>query len=1703
MTAGAFILSCSLVFGGAFAASPAASSQSALFKDLRQTHWAASSLAKLKQYGLISGYADGTVKPDAPITRAEFAAVVNRMFGYPMPESFSAGDVAKNSWAYSDIAKAVSAGYYKLDAANKARPNDRLSRAEAAAALTDVFHLSPIAETSSAPFNDIDGLNPELQDAIHALSDAGYANGFADGTFRPGKPISRAELAVLLDRLTGLYVHESGTVTAGKVAGNAVLNHDGIVLQDTAVAGNLILAPGIDDGDATLERVSVGGETFIQGGGEHSVHLIGSKLGVVHVDRSNGIVRVVVSGEVDRLVVDGQSRIELAEGAVVKQLIVTPGAKSTTIEGKGKIENVDNQAADVTFNGEPLQSTPPAGPSGGITTTPPSTSPRNEPSIDPASPAGDELWTLVWSDEFENGSIAPNKWTFDLTNGASIGNPGWGNNELEYYTNRPENVQEQNGKLLITARKEAAKYEGFDYTSARIKTKGLFAQKYGKFEIRAKASTGKGLWPAIWMLPEDTTEYGTWAASGEIDIMEGWGSRPHDIAGTIHYGQQWPGNTYSGKEYTFEGSTISEFHTYALEWEPGELRWYVDGHLYSTKNDWYSKSSGNPANFAYPAPFDQEFHLLMNLAVGGNFDGNPTEETPFPSTIEIDYVRAYELTGRPYREPVPVEYPKEDYLPGAKLPQGDDKDLVYNADYTQSEDGDPGMGIAGTAHWELFTGEGGAGNVTIDTIGGIRYAKVNITAAGGQPYSVQPKAIVSLAQGRYYKLTFQAKSDSARNLNVRITGGESRGFIAYSPSLDAALTDGFNTYEMSFQMKQDSDNAARIEFNAGTNVKPVWIGQAKLIEIDGIPFEHDLPKKPLDDGNHLYNGTFDQGETDRMSFWHIAAAEGASVTASVNPLDRNLTMEIADGGASASDVKLLQKGAWLLHGHDYKATFDAKASAARPIVVALASKDGSIVLQQTVNLAAGSNKVNVSLDNFNGADDTEGQFQLLLGGATGTVVLDNLKLTRTSTYIPDNVVFYPLSNGDFTGGLTGWEAISDSGGAVTAAVAEEAAKLTVSSQGSNPWSAMLNQNGLPLSTGMTYIVRFDAKASIPRKMEVIAENGAYFRYFDQTYDLGTTMQTYESEFTMPKDDTLNLKFLMGLIANTSALGQTHDVTIDNVAFEIKNAPVAKPPSLFADATGNTVGSPIAITFPDHPAWRSAVTQITINGEVIGSDQGTLAAGTLTITAESFPAAGSYAIRVKASGYADAAVTQTVLAGDGNLVINGSFDSGASSWLTWSGDGGTATLTVEDGQAKLAIGSKGPQNWSNQFYQASIPMVAGRTYELQFKASSTIDRPITVEFTDTSGGAKSFNLTSTETVFATTFKVNSSTPLKLNYLIGNVTVEDAATPADAHTITIDDVVIKEVPTGHELLNGTFDTNPDHWTLYNKPGEANASLEVTGGELNVNWAGYDGFEIWGTQLSQDGLQLDADKTYRLSFQIKSTIDKTIKLSVEKGTDYNVQYLPAGDIPLTGGDGFVTVTKDFSVGAASEPNGKVVLQMGGNHAGAHTITIDNVTLAEVVVPPPSGHELLNGTFDTDTTGWTMYTSDGSNAVTSAVYGKLEVEFMSYDGWFNYSTQVYQEQLRLETGITYVVSFEASSSIDKTISVEVGRGGGGAHQPATSFNLTSEPRTFTFEFTVTGTDQNAKLNFLLGSNMVPSEDFLPHSIWIDNVTLTEKTAD
>jgi len=252
--------------------------------------------------------------------------------------------------------------------------------------------------------------------------------------------------------------------------------------------------------------------------------------------------------------------------------------------------------------------------------------------LQPPPPAN---YKLVWSDEFsgpDGSSPDSSKWTYD------IGGNGWGNNELEYYTNRTQNAQIKGGNLVITAQQEA--YTGADgvsrnYTSARLKTQGLFSQAYGRFEVRIKIPAGQGMWPAFWMLGNDITSVG-WPKCGEIDIMENIGKEPSTVHGSLHGpSTSGPTSDLSAPFSLPAGQNFAgDFHLYAVEWEPGTIRFYVDTNLYVTFT-----TSQWPAGGAWV--FDHPFFILLNGAVGGSWPGSPDSTTVFPQQMLVDYVRVY------------------------------------------------------------------------------------------------------------------------------------------------------------------------------------------------------------------------------------------------------------------------------------------------------------------------------------------------------------------------------------------------------------------------------------------------------------------------------------------------------------------------------------------------------------------------------------------------------------------------------------------------------------------------------------------------------------------------------------------------------------------------------------------------------------------------------------------------------------------------------------------------------------------------------------------------------------------------------------------------------------------------------------------------------------------------------------------------------
>lgn len=244
---------------------------------------------------------------------------------------------------------------------------------------------------------------------------------------------------------------------------------------------------------------------------------------------------------------------------------------------------------------------------------------------------------LIWEQDFLNNSTDLSAWNIRLgndlldDNGNAI-DPGWGNGEQQFYTGNSNNVYIDEFGLNLCARRETIEADGrsFSYTSARLDTKDHHSFCYGKLIVRAKLPVGQGLWPAIWLLPQEKV-HGLWPASGEIDMIEAKGRLPQHVFGTLHYGKDWDHKVTEEFSYQFETGTINQFHDYVLEWDAGSMRWLVDGHCFAER-------SMLPGIM----PFDVPFYLVLNLAVGGWYDNVPVDEAALPAVMTISGIWLYQ-----------------------------------------------------------------------------------------------------------------------------------------------------------------------------------------------------------------------------------------------------------------------------------------------------------------------------------------------------------------------------------------------------------------------------------------------------------------------------------------------------------------------------------------------------------------------------------------------------------------------------------------------------------------------------------------------------------------------------------------------------------------------------------------------------------------------------------------------------------------------------------------------------------------------------------------------------------------------------------------------------------------------------------------------------------------------------------------------------
>lgn len=745
-------------------------------------------------------------------------------------------------------------------------------------------------------------------------------------------------------------------------------------------------------------------------------------------------------------------------------------------------------------------------------------------------------WKLVWSDEFDGDEIDMNNWSFDHPENGRY------NQEIQSYTDK--NAWVEDGYLVIEAREEEITEpngETYNYTSSKLITKGKQTWTYGKIEVRAKMPEGQGMWPAIWMMPEDEPFYGTWPVGGEIDIMELLGHEPHKVHANIHYGD--PKGESQGTYELKGGKKFSDdFYLYTLEWEPGEIRWYINNELYHTANNWHSKHPSNADEFTYPAPFDQDFFLILNISVGGGWPGNPDDTTKLPQQMVVDYVRVYQKDEYPIREK--PELPED---VGAGRAPLEDGNYVYNGNFNIDSPEVGGIdGVTNTAYWTYAEGPGGSATLNVED-GNLH---VGIHSGGTVDYGVQLiQDPIPLEKGATYRASFKAKAETERNMIVKLGGGASRGYSDYSKQKPITLSTQWKDYQFEFLMPERTDLSARYEFNMGLEDSDIWLSDIKLEKIADAPTDTDPvfePRSPLPTGNYIYNGTFDQGK-GRMGFWEFRTDSSADADKYIGSkvLERRFDAHINNGGDKPESIQLVQTEINLEKDNSYQLVFDASADAPRNINVTLVTSNGDLITDQIVKINEETKQYEIYFDvEVETGNNVELQFNL--GGSNENVYLDNVELTRVLEW--DGIENNLIKNGIFDS-LAHWSTEFNHSEAKFSVDENGHFKVNITDVGYDTWAIQLYQLGVNLEQGETYQVSFDAKSTIERPILFHMEHKTnYTKYFDTKIDLNDEWTTYQYEFTMTEvtDPDTKFGFSFGGDGTNQIPNIEHDILVDNI-----------------------------------------------------------------------------------------------------------------------------------------------------------------------------------------------------------------------------------------------------------------------------------------------------------------------------------------------------------------------------------------------------------------------------------------------------------------------------------------------------------------------------------------------------------------------------
>ncbi|MDE6318710.1 MAG: carbohydrate binding domain-containing protein, partial [Lachnospiraceae bacterium] len=756
--------------------------------------------------------------------------------------------------------------------------------------------------------------------------------------------------------------------------------------------------------------------------------------------------------------------------------------------------------------------------------------------IIPAKNKGDLAYgyKLAWEDNFNGAELDRSSWNVELHE------PGWVNAELQEYVDSEKNIYVKDGNLVIQAIKD-----GNNYTSGRVNTQNKHDYQYGRFEARAKVPSGQGFLPAFWMMPTDEMYYGQWPLCGEIDIMEVMGQETNKAYSTLHFGQ--PHTQKQGSYTLAEGETdfSEDFHVYACEWDPDEFRFYVDDKLFYKVNDWFTKRQGYPET-AYPAPYDQPFYMILNLAVGGSWVGYPDETTAFEDNAQlvVDYVRVYQKD----------EYERNISKPGTDIQLRDPDETgnyIINGDFAKPED--LSKKEDDQENWKLHLEKGGAATAENSD----EVLNITPTAAGTENHSVQiVQANLPIEKGCSYKLSYEAYADAERTMITDVSAPD-RGYIRYLADTKVTLTTTLQNFEHTFEMTSDSDANGRVEFNLGNqdSIAAVHIDNVRLQKL-GVVEEEEEVKGVLPDGNYVYNGSFNEGNLPgrlRLDYWDWKAAKGASVSVTDDSV-RELKVVVPETVSALEDVAVYQKPIAITGGNKYKLSFVAHADQAKTIKTTIAGMTFESAL------TADQQKYTYELETAEGLDGSELRFLL---GAPGITYIDNVSIRKVGA---DTGL---IVNGDFSSALEGFDPYVDSTASATYVVdslkEKDAFSIDITDTGDAAWKIQLKQNNIKLEKDKWYKLDFDAKSTMNRKiMYALQRDGSsddnWTPYSgEHVIDLTNEYQTFSHTFKMANDTDPKtvLSISMGAVGGTQ-ITEKHTVVIDNIKL-VETDPVEIPP----------------------------------------------------------------------------------------------------------------------------------------------------------------------------------------------------------------------------------------------------------------------------------------------------------------------------------------------------------------------------------------------------------------------------------------------------------------------------------------------------------------------------------------------------------------